>query len=120
MKFIEIFFKYFNRIKGYLFIDDIIYEMNGVVLHRTSDKLFFLYRDMCTEVMAYCEKQNIEVDKIVFITCYDSSTKVIRENKKLHILMNSDSRLSIVKEDGKTIARVFMGTFIDFKEVDEN
>ena len=107
--------------------EEVLHEMNGMVLDSTSNDLFDLNGQMIDEVKKYCSQVNCEIDKIIFVTHYD--IEFTTEDRKVQKVdentlrlsrsskMQSDSRISIVRKDGKTIAKVFMGSSL---KVDKN
>ena len=101
--------------------ENILHEINGIVLGKTSDGLFDLNGIMIKEVIDYCKSKGYDPDKVFFLTSYEidfsDNRSVERLNdttlvKKQKNRMESDSEISIVQIDGKIIARVFMGSSI--------
>lgn len=107
--------------------NDVVHEMNGMVLCDTSDGLFNLSGVMIDDVVKYCKSHGYSIDKIVFLTSYDIefsnngrcveklNNNTLRTTKKN--TMKSNSKISIIKEDGKVIARVFMGSSISLDKM---
>ena len=99
----EIVRKYLSRNEDTLFSDNIIHEMNGVVLYKTSNAIFDFYGLMIDEVIDYCSEQGCKPDKIVFVSSYDIE---VENAEKMRMNMEADSKISVVEEDGLLIARV--------------
>lgn len=122
MNFKNIIKKYNNRNNGIISSDNVLHEMDAIVLLATSDALFDFNGIMISDVMTYGETKGYDIDKIIFLTSYDIEftsenrsvekvdTNVLRTVKNYK--MKSDSKISIVEEDGKTVARVFMGSWV--------
>lgn len=116
-----------NDNKDIISSNDVVHEMNGMVLCDTSDGLFNLSGVMIDDVIKYCKSHGYIVDKIVFLTSYDIefsnngrcveklNNNTLRTTKKN--TMKSNSKISIIKEDGKVIARVFMGSSISLDKM---
>jgi hypothetical protein len=120
--------KYADRNKEITSYKGETHLMNGLVLSNTADSLFDTKSVMVNEVVKYCKSQGFdEIDKIIFLTSYDiefsnderevhkvsdNTVKIIKKNK-----MDSNSVISIIEKDGKTIARVFMGTSISLDKI---
>lgn len=102
--------------------DNILHEIDAIVLLATSDALFDFNGIMINDVMTYGKAQGYDIDKIIFLTSYDIEftsenrsvekvdTNVLRTVKNCK--MKSDSKISIIEEDGKIVARIFMGSWI--------
>ena len=113
MNFREILGKYLNSNEEILYSDNVIHEMNGVVLTKTSQAIFDFYGLMIDEVTGYCIGQGIVPDKILFLSSYD----IEAENApllKMHL--TGDARISVVEEDGLKIARVCVCEKVSIKE----
>ena len=114
--------EYMDNNKDVISSNNIVHEMNGIVLCDTSDGLFDLSGVMIDDVTKYCKSHGYIIDKIIFLTSYDiefsnngryverlnnNTLRKIQKNT-----MKSNSKISIIEEDGKIIARVFMGSSI--------
>jgi hypothetical protein len=109
----EIIKKYFKRNKDYIYSDNIVHEMNGVVLTDTQDKIFDFHSDMIKEVKAYCENQGYDqIDKVVFLSSYERD---IDEESKIKIKMHGESKIKIIKEDSDYIAVVCICESVSIK-----
>lgn len=125
--FLDIVNKYFN--KDDFNFKHILYDINGMVLCKTSDALFYLTGDMIDEVTSYCKDNGYDLDEITFVTSYDidlsyknrSVTKL--DNGSLVVSrshkMNSDSRLVVIRKDGRITAKVFMGSSVKIDQAHE-
>jgi hypothetical protein len=82
--------------------------MHGMVLLKTSDKLFHLHRAMTEEVKEYCQKENIEPDEIYFFSSY--STMVVKSVR--NIKSDNKSKIHVIRTPDKTIVHVLMDTTI--------
>ncbi len=122
MNFKDIIKKYRNKNKDIISSDNVLHEMDAIVLFSTSNALFDFNGTMIDDVMAYGKTQGYDIDKIVFLTSYDieftndnrtvekiddDTLKITRSHN-----MKSDSKINIIEEDGKIVARVFMGSHI--------
>lgn len=115
--------KYLERSNSSIDNAEVLHEINGIVLYKTSDALFYLNGNMVDEVIAYCKTQGYEIDRITFVTSYDidlsyknrtvekidENSLRISTNKK----MESDARIAIIQKDDKIIAKIFMGSSIN-------
>jgi hypothetical protein len=97
---------------------DIVHDINGVVLCETSDNLFNLYSKTHAEVKKYCRDHGFDIQKIIFITAYDSTVSDFYDNKQLiNLKTNSEDRLTIIKnKNSELVAYVFMSTHIYITE----
>lgn len=100
--------KYFKRNRKDLFSNNVVHEMNGTVLVKTGADLFDVNGTMIDEVTEYCNQQGYLLDKIVFVYSYDIEVAADSTNRS----MVSDSKISIIEEDGKVIARVCIGEWV--------
>lgn len=113
MKFKEIVKKYFERNKHYIYSDNIVHEMNGVVLIETNKKLFYFNSDMVDEVKKYCKDNGFRnIDKVVFLSSYDRD---LDESLITNIKMKGESKIKIIKEDGDYIAVVCICESVNIK-----
>ena len=103
--------KYLDRNKRSLDSENILYEMDAIVLTETNDAGFKIRGIMTAEVEQYCWDLGYQIDKIVFLTAFDTDTKRDRKGSK----MDSDAKIIIVEEEGKIIAQVFLGSWIEIK-----
>ena len=110
--------EYLDSINDDLSSKNIIHEMNGSVLYKTNNAIFGFYGLMIDEVMAYCSEQGYRPDKIVFVSFYDINFGDINSCKvgNTRLNMKSDSKISIIEEDGLKIARVCICEKIDIKD----
>jgi len=93
--------------------DNVIHEINGAVLCRTGDALFDFHEIVVDEVVKYCKENGYEVDKVVFVSSYDVP---INDKVVSNLKMKADSKISIIKENEKIIARVFIGESVKINE----
>ncbi len=122
MNFKDIIKKYRDRNKSTISSDNVSHEMNAIVLYSTSNALFDFNGVMIDDVMSYGKSKGYNIDKIVFLTSYDieftdenKGVKKVDDNSiriSQNYRMKSDAKISIIEEDGKVIARVFMGSYI--------
>ena len=114
MNFKEIIKKYFKRNKDYIYSDNIVHEMNGVVLNRAQTQIFDFHSDMAEEVKEYCKNNGFDpIDKIVFLSSYDVS---VQDGEAINLKMRGDSKIKIIKENGDYIAVVCICESVDIKE----
>lgn len=104
---------YYNRNIKYLQSNNIEHEMNGVVLSRTNNELFYFYGKMVDETIDYCKRLGYKPDKIVFINSYDIT---IKDTPHTNIKMNADSKIRLIKEDNQIIAMVCIGEYVCVSE----
>ncbi|KKL97066.1 hypothetical protein LCGC14_1838190 [marine sediment metagenome] len=107
----ELFDKYLKRAEGLFSSDNVVYSMNGSVLTRTDLAEFDLKTILLTEVEIYCKEVGYEVEKVFFLSYFDTNIKEDVRGVNLH----SDSRLIILKEGNGYIALVFSGSYIEIK-----
>jgi len=113
MNFKEIVRKYFKRNKNYIYSDNIVHEMNGVVLTETNNKMFYFNSDMVDEVIKYCKDNGYDqIDKIVFLSSYERD---LDKSLVINIKMKGESKIKIIKEDGDYIAVVCICGSVDIK-----
>ena len=113
MNFKGIIKKYFKRNKKYIYSDNIVHKINGVVLVKTNDQISDFHSDMIREVVAYCKNNGFEqIDKVVFLSSYERD---LDESSKIRIKMQGDSKIKIIKEEGDYIAVVCICESIDIK-----
>ena len=98
--------------------EDIVYDINGIVLLETSDNLFNLYSKTHAEIKKYCREKGFNIQKIIFITSYDSTVSDFYDDKQLiNLKTNSEDRLTIIKnKNNELVAYVFMSTHIQITE----
>ena len=107
--------KYFQRNKKYLFSDNIFYEMNGSVLCKTNNDIFYFHETAITDIINYCKENGYKkIDKVIFISSYD--VDIVEDTPKLKLKMQADSKISIIEEDNKIIARVCIGEWVEINE----
>jgi len=111
--FVDILNKYFRRNEKYLLSDNILYEMNGVVLMKTNHAIFDFHGLVVDDIIAYCAAQGHKPDRIIFVSSYDIE---IEDAPTMNMKMHADSKISIIEEDGKIIARVCIGEWVALKE----
>ena len=116
MNFKNLIKKYFNRNKDICSTDNIVHEMNGSVLYETETAFFDFKGLLIKEITKYCEEQGFNINKIVFISSYDLE---IKDNLSLdlNLKMLGESKISIIKENNKLIARLFIREIVDIKRV---
>jgi hypothetical protein len=113
MKLKEIVKKYFKRNKEYIYSDNIVHEMNGVVLTETNKKIFDFNSDMVNEVKKYCKENGFcQIDKIVFLSSYERD---LDKSSAIKIKMKGESKIKIIKEDGDYIAVVCICESVEIK-----
>ena len=105
--------KYFNRNKKFLFSENIIHEMNGVVLYKTNNALFDFHGIVIDDIINYCKGLGYKPDKILFVSSYDIE---INDAPKLNMKMEADSKIKIIKENNKIIASVCIGEWVKIKK----
>jgi hypothetical protein len=108
-------FKYIKQSADVLMNRETVFEMNGMVLTKTSDALFNLHTLMANEVKDFCRQQGHPVDKVVFVTCYDAPIAHDFANVT-NLKLNSDSRISIVQDKEGLVARVLMASHLEVEE----
>ena len=114
MNFKEIIKKYFKRNKDYIYSDNIVHEMNGVVLNRSQTQIFDFHSALIEEVYEYCKNNGFEnIDKIVFLSSYDTD---LHDSPKINIKMEGDSKITIIREHGDTIALICICESVEIKE----
>jgi len=110
--------KFLKRNEKSIDSDNIILEMNGVVLTGSNDADFDFKSTVIKEVTQYCEEHGIlKVDKVVILSVYDADIfnprkKVIFDQRQVS---ESKSRILVVKEDEKVIAKVFFTEYLDIQ-----
>jgi hypothetical protein len=113
MNFKEIIKKCFKRNKNYIYSDNIVHEMDGVVLVRTNDQMFDFNSDMVEDVVRYCKDNGFDhIDKVVFLSSYERD---LDESSMTKIKMKGESKIKIIKEDGDYIAVVCICESVDIK-----
>ena len=106
--------KYFKRNKDYIYSDNIVHEMNGVVLIRAQNQMFDFNSALIEEVQAYCKHNGFDtIDKIIFLSSYDTD---IHESPKINIKMEGESKIKIIREHGDIIVLVCICESVDIKE----
>ena len=114
--------KYLDRTNTPVDDEDALHNINGIVLHKTSDALFYLSGGMVDEVLTYCRDKGYNLDNITFVSSYDidlSYKRSVSTNDEGALVtsqsqrMESDSRFVIVEEKGRVTAKVFMGSSIN-------
>ena len=106
--------KYFKRNKSYIYSDNIVHEMNGVVLNRSQKQIYDFHSNLVEEVKAYCESNGFpDIDKIIFLSSYDTD---IHDSPKINIKMKGESKIIIIREHGDTIVLVCICESVDIKE----
>ena len=109
----EIIKKYFKRNKNYIYSDNILHEMNGVVLIDTQNKIFDFHSNMIDEVKVYCKSQGYnQIDKVIFLSTYERD---LDESFKMKIKMKGESKIQIIKEDGDYVAVVCICESVNIK-----
>lgn len=108
----EIIRKYFKKNKEYIYSDNIVHEMNGVVLINTNEKIFDFNSDMVDDVKKYCEDVGFKIDKVVFLSSYDRD---LDKSSVTNIKMRGESKIKIIKEDGDYIAVVCICESVSIK-----
>ena len=110
----EIIKKYFKKNKKYIYSDNIVHEMNGVVLNRSQVQIFDFHSALIEEVKVYCKNNGFEdIDKIIFLSSYDTD---LHESPKINIKMQGDSKIIIIKDNGNYIVIVCICESVDIKE----
>ena len=105
----DILAKYFKRNRKHLFSNNVTHAMNGAVLVKTGTELFDVNGTMIDEVTEYCNQQGYCPDKIVFVYSYDIE---VTDDSTARRSMSSDSKINIIEEEGKVIARVCIGEWV--------
>ena len=102
--------KYIKHNKKYLINNNVIHKMNGLVLTKTCDIGFELEDVLVKEVNRYCENLNYKIDKIIFISFFDTNDI---NKPKTKFKFNTDSFIQVVRVEDKLIAQVFMSSWIE-------
>jgi len=106
--------RYFDRNKKYIFSENILHEMNGIVLLRANDKIFDFNGEVVDEIKEYGEKLGYKINKVIFLSSYDIE---IDNSRIYNLRMQSDSKIKIIEEDGKIIAIFCTGEFVSIKDI---
>ena len=115
---IKIIDKYMNRILN-LFCnhENKIDEMNAIVLYNSNLKYFDFQQVLFKEISDYASRKNIKIDKVVFLSMFDSESHPdVNEIKDFRVVANSDSRFVISQEKDKVVAKVFLGDFLEIRD----
>lgn len=105
--------KYSNRNRKYFSSKNVLHEMNGVVLFKTSNAIFDFNGIVIDEIIDYCKGIGYKPDKIVFVTSYDID---VEDAPNLKMKMNSDSKIRIIEENGQIIALLCIGEWVSIKK----
>lgn len=114
----ELTYKYLNRNAKSIDSDNTILEMNGIVLLKSNDKDFDFKNTVVEEVKQYCSENGIDkIDRVVIMSLYDAD---LHNTKKRYIfdqrtISKSESKIIVVKEDGKVIAQVFFAEYVEIQ-----
>lgn len=94
-----------------------IEEMNAVVLFNSNQKYFEFQKTLFNELNEYAEKRNIKIDKVVLISIFDAEAMPdLQTTKSYRVVAKSDSRFVISRENGKIVAKVFLGEFLEIMD----
>lgn len=106
----DLLLKYFKKNKKQLFCKDIVHEMDGSVLMKTSYEQFKFNNILMDEIKKYCKEQGYDIDEVLFATFY----QVNIEDSYSKSNSDTDSKIFIVKYKEKYIAQVFIGSWVKF------
>lgn len=96
------YFKRFLRnIKG-----DIIREDTALHFYKTSNMVFKLNHVVVEEIKYYCRKRGYTPDRICFVSYFDMEEVLPHD-----IISESENKIFILKNQGKIVVFVFLGSF---------
>lgn len=94
-------------------------EKNGVILYNSSTKYFEFQNMIFNEINEYAYRKGLKVDRIILLSISDTvSQPSANDVQHFRIIANSDARFILSHEKGKIVAKVFIGEFLEVKDLE--